>query len=89
MVKLPPLSLNKSVTLHTYTKTGQAQDFCNWSGKKIAGSILMAVNKLSFADVLFLLFEKSFNTVYCKSFTMEKFCGFHGSISYCENFPVK
>ena len=28
-------------------------------------------------------------TVYCKSFTMEKFCDFHGSISNRETFPVK
>ena len=30
-----------------------------------------------------------YNSVYCKSFTVEKFCGFHGSISNRETFPVK
>ena len=92
MLKLPSLSLNKSVTLYTYTKKGPAQDSCDWSGKKIAGSILnilIAANKLSFADALFLPFEKSFNTVYCKSFPVEKFCGLRRFIGNHETFPVK
>ena len=30
-----------------------------------------------------------YNSVYCKSFEVEKFCGFCGLICNCETYPVK
>ena len=60
MLKLPPLSLNKSVTLHIIhiLNQGKYKILATGQVKIIAGSILnillMVANKLPFADVLFL-----------------------------------